>query len=152
MVPPADSSSWATSEAARRTMMGNRSKDTAPELRVRSSLHRAGLRFRKHFRPLPSLRATVDVAFTSCRLAVQIDGCFWHGCPVHGTRPARNTSYWNRKLDRNIERDRQTDRLLTDAGWRVLRFWEHEDPREVVEHVIIAIGELQALACAQEGR
>lgn len=112
-------------------MLGNRSRDTQPEVRVRSALHRAGLRFRKHYAPLRGKRTRVDVAFTRWRVAVQIDGCFWHSCPVHGTQPAAHTDYWAGKLTRNVARDRDSDRALAEAGWTVLRFWEHESPEDV---------------------
>ena len=116
-------------------MQGNRSRDTSPEALVRSLLHRRGLRFRKHARPLSGLRCTADVVFPAARVAVFIDGCFWHGCPEHGRRPTTNSAYWTRKLDRNIARDRRNDSALTDAGWTVMRAWEHEPPAEVADRI-----------------
>ncbi len=129
----------ASSRAVRAAMQGNRRRDTRPELAVRSLLHRAGLRFRKHARPLPELRCEADVVFSRQRVVVFIDGCFWHGCPVHGRRPARNSGYWSPKIERNIARDRRNDEALTAAGWQVLRFWEHEDPEVVLAAVERAV-------------
>ena len=128
-------SSWASSDGVRRSMQSNRPRDTRPELAVRSGLHSAGLRFRKHYRPIKGSRCEVDVAFTRWRVAVLLDGCFWHGCPQHATRPATNAEWWATKLDANIARDRRTDEALTAAGWKVLRFWEHEPTDNVVATV-----------------
>lgn len=120
-------------------MQAIRSKDTAPEVAVRSALHSAGLRFRKHQRPLPSLRCTADVVFTRARVAVFIDGCYWHGCPEHSSIPRTNTPYWSSKIGGNIERDARNNAALTDAGWLVLRFWEHDDLAEVIDIVASAV-------------
>jgi DNA mismatch endonuclease (patch repair protein) len=109
-------------------MRGNRAEDTRPERALRSLLHRRGLRFRKHYALLERGKCRADVAFPGARLAVFVDGCFWHGCPVHGSRPRTNGSYWNAKIERNIARDREYDALLGVAGWRILRIWKHEDP------------------------
>ena len=116
-------------------MLSNRSRDTGPELAVRRLLHARGLRFRVNYRPLPDRRRTVDVAFTRAKVAVLIDGCFWHGCPEHYRGPARNADYWSTKVERNSARDSQTTKLLEEAGWRVLRYWEHQDPALVAEDV-----------------
>jgi len=134
-VAPEGSDSWASSEAVRRSMLGNRGRDTRPELAMRSALHKSGLRFRKNYRPLRGSRGVVDVAFTRRKVAVQLDGCFWHGCPEHGSRPATNRAYWDEKLQRNAERDTRLQRELEDEGWTVLRFWEHEPPLEIVPKV-----------------
>ena len=120
-------------------MVANRSKDTAPELAVRSILHARGLRYRTNFRPEPSLRRTADVVFTKRRIAVFIDGCFWHGCPAHFAKPRSNVDYWEPKIDRNRQRDVETTELLRAAGWHVLRFWEHEDPRSIADSVEAAV-------------
>ncbi|MRH28429.1 DNA mismatch endonuclease Vsr [Microbacterium sp. SYP-A9085] len=127
--------SWATSERARRTMIANRSRDTAPELAVRSLLHARGLRYRTNFRPDRTLRRTADVVFTRRRVAVFIDGCFWHGCPTHLAMPRSHVEYWGPKIQRNRDRDQETNELLRAAGWTVLRFWEHEDPAEVADSI-----------------
>jgi len=107
-------------------MLGNRKADTKPELRLRSELHRRGLRFRKNFATSAGgRRIVVDVVFPRHRLAVFVDGCFWHMCPEHGTSPNSNRWYWTPKLRRNAERDGEVDELLRAIGWRVLRVWEH---------------------------
>ncbi len=129
--------SWASSEGVRRSLRSNRPRDTRPEIELRSALHAAGLRFRKHYRPVPGIRCEVDVAFTRLRLAVQLDGCFWHGCPEHATRPVTNATWWSTKLDGTVARDRQNDALLRSHGWEVLRFWEHEP----VDDIVGTIGE-----------
>ena len=115
-------------------MVANRRRDTSPELAVRRSLHALGLRYRVDFAPLGG-RRRADIVFTRQRIAVFIDGCFWHGCPDHATIPKRNASYWVPKLRRNIERDRETDSLLRAAGWTVLRYWEHEDALSVARWI-----------------
>lgn len=110
-------------------MSAQRSADTAPELAVRRALHRLGLRYRIHLAPLPDLRRTADVVFTRVGVAVFIDGCFWHGCPQHGSRThAINGWYWREKIAQNQRRDADTDRRLADAGWLSIRVWEHEEP------------------------
>jgi DNA mismatch endonuclease, patch repair protein len=117
-------------------MKGNRRIDTRPEVALRSALHRRGLRFRKEvaLRPGQRLRR-VDIVFPAVRLAVFVDGCFWHRCPEHGNQPRANTGYWSVKLHRNSERDKQVTRELEAAGWSVIRVWEHEDPREAAARV-----------------
>jgi DNA mismatch endonuclease (patch repair protein) len=104
-----------------------RTRDTKPELALRSALHRAGLRFRVDRSVLPDRRFRADVVFGPTRVAVFVDGCFWHSCPIHGNRPKNNAEWWAVKLDANVERDRSTDGLLTAAGWLPVRVWEHED-------------------------
>jgi DNA mismatch endonuclease (patch repair protein) len=117
-------------------MQATRRRDTRPEIAVRSALHRRGLRFNVDARVEPlGRRRRVDVVFPRRKVAVFVDGCFYHRCPVHGTEPVANDHYWGPKLDRNVARDRETDQLLTAAGWRVLRFWEHEDPKDVADRV-----------------
>ncbi|WP_435842535.1 very short patch repair endonuclease [Streptomyces collinus] len=115
------------------------SKDTAVELAVRRLLHAAGLRYRVEY-PVPGLpRRRIDVAFPRAKVAVLIDGCFWHGCPQHATRPKANAEWWRTKLERNMARDRETTEHLVAAGWTVLRFWEHEDPADVAGQVSEAL-------------
>lgn len=121
-------------------MQGNRSRNTVPEVRLRSALHRSGLRFFKHRRPQPGISCRVDILFPAAHLAVFVDGCFWHCCPEHGTRPAANTWYWEPKLRRNVERDRAADAALQAAGWTVVRFWEHESVDAAVDAVTGAVG------------
>ena len=131
---------WASSPAARKAMQGNRSRDTKPELAVRRLLHAAGLRYRVDVRPERDIARRADIVFTRQRLAVFVDGCFWHGCPEHGHTPKKNTSYWGAKLTRNVERDREQDRMLGDAGWTVIRIWDHEDPETALKRVEEALG------------
>src|SRR3954465_846748 len=102
--------------------------DTAPERALRSELHRRGLRFRLQRRVDFDRRRRIDIAFPRERVAVFVDGCFWHRCPEHATFPRANGSFWSDKLDRNVARDRDTDERLRAAGWTVIRVWEHEDP------------------------
>ena len=130
--------SWATSEGSRRSMRSNRGRDTKPEVAVRRLLHAAGLRYRVDFAPIGG-RRRADIVFTRKHVAVFIDGCFWHGCPFHATRPKANADYWGPKLDRNIERDRETTAALESAGWAVLRFWEHETPSDVATSIATVI-------------
>ncbi|MGW0841491.1 very short patch repair endonuclease [Streptomyces sp. NPDC002787] len=115
------------------------SKDTAAELAVRRLLHAGGLRYRVEY-PVPGMaRRRIDVAFTSVKLAVLIDGCFWHGCPEHATQPKSNAEWWRQKLDRNMARDAETTEHLVAAGWEVLRFWEHEAPEAVAVSIVGAV-------------
>ena len=104
--------SWASSPASRKVMQGNRSRDTSPELAVRRLLHAAGLRYRVDYRPEPSLRRTADIVFTKQRVAIFIDGCYWHACPEHGTRARANADYWSAKMQRNVARDADTTARL----------------------------------------
>jgi len=120
----------AFSPAARATMRANRRRDTGPELALRRELHRCGLRYRVDFPPLPELRCRPDVVFTRARVAVFVDGCFWHRCPEHGAVPVANAEYWLPKLEANVARDRRADAALAAAGWTVMRFWEHANPRQ----------------------
>lgn len=131
--------SWASSSAVRNVMRANRGKDTKPEVRIRSLLHRAGLRYRVSVRPLPQIRRTADIVFTKAQVAVFIDGCFWHGCPEHYRPSTKNVEFWTEKINANRARDRETDQLLKDAGWTVIRIWEHEDPAEAAQRVGEAI-------------
>ncbi|MFJ3904163.1 very short patch repair endonuclease [Streptomyces sp. NPDC090025] len=127
------------SPAVSARMSRQRSKDTAAELAVRRLLHAAGLRYRVEY-PVPGMRRRrIDVAFPRARIAVLIDGCFWHGCPQHATRPKANAEWWRHKLDRNIARDLETGEHLRAEGWTVLRFWEHEPPEEVAAAVGAAV-------------
>ncbi len=115
------------------------SKDTGVELAVRRLLHAAGLRYRVEY-PVPGMpRRRIDVAFPRAKVAVLIDGCFWHGCPQHATQPKANADWWRNKLDRNMARDRETTAHLVAEGWTVLRFWEHEAPEQVAVQVAAAV-------------
>ncbi|WP_345648919.1 very short patch repair endonuclease [Streptomyces tremellae] len=111
------------------------SRDTAPEVAVRKLLHSAGLRYRVNHRVPGMPRRTMDIAFGPAKLAVFLDGCFWHGCPVHATHPKANADWWRQKLAKNMARDLETTRHLEKEGWTVLRFWEHEAPVAVAEDI-----------------
>ncbi|MVO84723.1 DNA mismatch endonuclease Vsr [Streptomyces sp. p1417] len=109
------------------------SRDTAPEVAVRRLLHARGLRFRVNV-PVPGMpRRTIDIAFSKAKIAVFMDGCFWHGCPEHATSPKANAEWWRAKLDKNMARDLHTTEHLETSGWTVLRFWEHEDANAVAK-------------------
>ena len=125
-----------TSEKVSKRMRRNRRTDSAAEAAVRSALHRRGHRFRKQL-PIRTAERVVrpDIVFARAGVAVFIDGCFWHCCPTHGSQPKANTAYWDPKLRRNVARDRAVDRALADAGWTVLRAWEHEDADAVAARV-----------------
>lgn len=127
--------SWASSAANRKTMQGNRSRDTRPELLVRSAVHARGLRYRVAARPVHGVHRSADLLFTRARVAVFLDGCFWHGCPEHFRLPATNPDYWGPKIASNAARDAETDRLLAAEGWTVLRFWEHAVAIEAATHI-----------------
>ena len=119
-------------------MQGNTS-DSGPERALRSALHRRGLRFRKHTQAVPGLRCRPDVVFTRARVAVFVDGCFWHSCPEHGTFAKANGEWWKAKLAANVARDRRNDAALAQAGWTVLRIWEHEDVNHAADRVERAV-------------
>jgi DNA mismatch endonuclease, patch repair protein len=117
-------------------MQSNRPRNTSLEIALRSALHRAGMRFWIHRRPLPGVRSEPDIVFPRIHLAVFVDGCFWHGCPDHATRPVTNGDWWARKLDGNVARDRRNTEALEATGWTVLRIWEHEPMPMAVQAVI----------------
>ena len=106
-----------------------------PEVALRRELHRRGMRFRVSRRPLKSIRSTADIVFGPARVAVYVDGCFWHSCPIHATTPAANREWWREKLERNAARDRATDAGLIRAGWLSVRVWEHEDVCEAADRI-----------------
>ena len=110
-------------------------RDTEPEVELRKALHGRGLRFRVQVKVPGNPRRTIDIAFTRARLAVFVDGCFWHGCPDHHVPPRANAEWWRWKVDRNQRRDSDTDALLTAAGWQVLRIWEHVSAQEAADFV-----------------
>lgn len=124
----------------RKRMSAQRRKGTAPELAIRSLLHSRGLRYRVDH-PLPGMpRRRADLLFAGPRVAVMIDGCYWHGCPSHGNIPRTNTDYWTPKIARNRARDADTDRRLGELGWQVVRVWEHENANEAagrIERIVL---------------
>lgn len=110
-----------------RRMSRQRTRDTEPEMLLRRELHRRGLRYRVDV-SIPGLpRRRADLLFTPAKVAVFVDGCFWHGCPVHGRRPLTNGPYWRLKIEKNIARDVENTRILGEHGWHVVRIWEHDD-------------------------
>lgn len=123
------------SDEVSRRMSVTRGRDTAPERALRSAAHRMGLRFYVDRAPLQARRRRADLVFPRARVAVYVDGCFWHGCPEHGTSPRHNAEYWRDKIARNRRRDADTNAQLRAAGWDVLRVWEHEDPGEAARRV-----------------
>jgi DNA mismatch endonuclease, patch repair protein len=130
-----------SSEGRAANMRAIRRTDTKPEVALRQALHRQGYRFRKDYRLdlAEGKRVRPDIAFTARRVAVFVDGCFWHACPEHGRKPTNNTWYWGPKLQRNVERDRLADAALSAAGWDVVRVWEHEPLDAAVTAVLAAL-------------
>ena len=124
-----------SSEAALRRMQAAKPKDTAPEKALRSILHKKGLRYRIDVKPIKELNRRADIVFRRAKVAIFVDGCFWHGCPIHGTQAKENAEFWRLKIERNQERDADTNRKLENAGWKVIRVWEHEDPEKASEKI-----------------
>lgn len=135
MSPP----SQASSPAVRASMQANKSRDTKPELAIRSLLHSRGLRFYVSRRPISTLRRTADILFPRRRVAVFVDGCFWHGCPQHHTLAKTNSRYWAEKVERNRARDLETTALLEKQGWIVIRVWEHQPSKEAADFIEEAV-------------
>ncbi|MFL0575983.1 very short patch repair endonuclease [Brevibacterium luteolum] len=130
----------ASSAGRRRNMQAIRRKNTKPELKLRSQLHALGYRYRCDLRiDLPTGRVRPDIVFTRRKVAVFVDGCFWHSCPEHGRQPNVHESYWAPKLRRTVERDRRNTESLALAGWYVVRIWEHVPLAEAVTSVIEAV-------------
>lgn len=128
-------------ESVRARMRNTPQRDTPFEVAVRSEAHRRGLRYRVDARVEGVSRSRPDLVFPSARLAVYLDGCFWHWCPEHSTRPKHNESWWTEKLLSNVQRDRRHVREFAEAGWMTLRFWEHEDPNDIVDVIQRVVGE-----------
>lgn len=119
--------SWASTPAIRKTMQGCKSRDTVPELQLRQAVHALGVRYRVAVRPIRSIRRTADLVFPLERVAVFLDGCYWHSCDVHFKPPKSHVDYWAEKIAGNKRRDQDTDQLLAEAGWCCIRVWEHDD-------------------------
>lgn len=136
-----ETTKYVTTAGRSRNMAAIRRRDTKPEVELRSALHRRGYRFRKDY-PIRVEGKLIrpDIAFTKQRVAVFIDGCFWHSCPDHGRQPSVNGGYWSPKLEGNAIRDREQAAALRAAGWTVVRFWEHEDHEAVVAGVEAVLG------------
>lgn len=127
-MPPTDPETSARMRAQKR-------KDTAPELALRRELHRRGIRYYVDRAPISGIRRRADLVFPRRKLAVYVDGCFWHSCPQHATFPKNNAQWWADKLAKNVSRDRDTDARLIRSGWTVLRIWEHENPVTAADRV-----------------
>jgi len=135
-----ESASYASTPGVRSRMQMQRTRDTAPELAVRRLLHSMGFRYRVDRSPLPKLRRRADIVFGAVKVAVFVDGCFWHGCPEHGRRQTQaNPAYWSDKIAANRARDADTDSRLVDAGWVSVRIWEHESPQEAADRIAAAV-------------
>ncbi|KXX57613.1 very short patch repair endonuclease [Rhodococcus sp. LB1] len=125
----------ATDPGTSARMRAQRRRDTAPELALRRELHRRGVRYYVDRAPVKGVRRRADLVFPRRKVAVYVDGCFWHSCPQHATFPKNNAQWWAEKLAGNVTRDRDTDARLTDAGWTVVRIWEHENPVVAADRV-----------------
>lgn len=131
--------SWASTPAVRSVMQGNRGRDTGPEMALRRGLHAAGMRYRVNVRLIPGSRKTVDIAFTRAKVAVEVLGCFWHGCPQHHRPSNRNVEFWTTKVAGNVERDQVKRVALEQLGWTLVFVWEHNDLTVAVERVAAAV-------------
>ena len=129
----------ATDAATSARMSRQRRVGTKPEIALRKELHRRGRRYFVDRAPLPGMRRRADLVFPRLRVAVYVDGCFWHRCPEHATFPKKNARWWAEKLAGNVARDRDTDARLAAAGWTVVRIWEHEDPIRAADRVQAAL-------------
>lgn len=135
-----EKSTPSTDAATSARLSKQRRRDTKPEVALRRELHRRGLRYFVDRAPLKGMRRRADVVFPRRKVAVYVDGCFWHSCPVHATKPRNNAQWWADKLAANVARDRDTDSKLTAAGWTVVRIWEHEPIPDAAETVLRALG------------
>lgn len=120
-------------------MKHTRQRDTPAELALRSALHRLGFRYRVDVSPLPSVRRRADIVFGRSKVAVFVDGCFWHGCPKHGTWPKANADWWRTKLTANRRRDIDTNQRLEQAGWLVFRLWSHQNMEHAADEIRRAV-------------
>jgi len=129
----------ASSPQALRRMQAARQRDTVPEVAVRRILHAKGMRFRVDRAVISGVHRRADIVFTKAKLAVFVDGCFWHCCPIHRTFPKANAAWWADKLRTNRRRDAETNRMLAKQGWHVERVWEHESPGDAAARIIAAL-------------
>jgi len=128
-----------SSDSVSKRMKNTPTRDTPAELAVRKILHSRGLRYRVDYRPLPALNRRADLVFPRQKVAVFIDGCFWHGCPEHGTGSKSNSDYWDEKIKGNRVRDLDTNMHLEEQGWRVIRVWEHESATAAADLIAEAV-------------
>lgn len=142
----------ASSEAVRKRMQSTPQRNTPAELRIRKLLHAMGLRYRVDAKPLVDSPRRADIVFRRARVAVFVDGCFWHGCPEHGTWPRANQRFWRAKILANKERDTDTNKRLRTGGWAVIRAWEHEDPGAVVRRIEKLVRRRSGLADSLDGQ
>lgn len=124
-----------SSDSALKRMQATKPRDTAPEIALRSALYRSNLRYRIDVRPLREFNRRADIVFRSTKVAVFVDGCFWHGCPIHGTQAKANAKFWKNKIRQNQIRDKDTNKQLRKAGWRVIRVWEHENSEKASQKI-----------------
>ncbi|AYJ47189.1 very short patch repair endonuclease [Rhodococcus sp. P1Y] len=129
-----------TDAATSARLSKQRRRDTKPEVALRQELHRRGLRYFVDRAPLKGMRRRADLVFPRRKVAVFVDGCFWHSCPIHATKPRNNAQWWADKLDANVARDRDTDDRLAAQGWTVVRVWEHEPASDAADRVVHALG------------
>lgn len=141
MPKPTDPIAPATSKR----MSSTPGRDNLLERSLRSERHRRGLRFRLHCNLLPKSRRSVDIVLSRNRVAVFVDGCFWHGCPKHGTWPKNNGVWWRRKIEANRARDRDTDARLSKLGWTVVRVWEHERAASAADRILDMCRKLEGM-------
>src|SRR5690554_1918725 len=129
-------------------MRANRGRDTRPEKALRSAVHALGFRYRVNIRPIKAVRRTADLVFAKQKVAVFLDGCFWHGCDEH-YRPATGSTseFWNKKIADNRRRDADTDQRLQQAGWEVIRVWEHEEPSWAARRITQRVKARRAESC-----
>lgn len=128
-----------SSEAVHRRMSATGQRDTPPEKEIRKRLFARGLRYRVHYPVLAEHRRRGDIVFPGLKVVVFVDGCFWHGCPIHGTWPKAHADFWREKIETNRKRDADTDRRLHEKGWLVIRVWEHDPPDEVIERIVSTV-------------
>jgi DNA mismatch endonuclease, patch repair protein len=138
--------SWASSPGVRKSMQANTGRDTKPEIALRRAVHALGLRYFVSRRPIRKVRRTADLVFPRVKLAVFLDGCFWHGCPEHHTVAKTNAEYWAEKVATNRRRDVDTDAKLAGEGWTALRIWEHEPAADAALRVAEEVAALREVA------
>ena len=140
----------ASSDIVRQRMRSTPQRDTPAEMRVRKLLHGMGLRYRVNAKPLAHSRRRADVVFRRAKVAVFVDGCFWHGCPEHGTWPRANREFWSVKILANKARDSDTNTQLQSEGWLVIRVWEHEDPAKAARRIANKVRERLRLPTVED--